>query len=59
MNLSLKTYVKVSIFALNVNFSIFLKNLVPYVTPSIYCSSFYSRILVLLGGRYGFRQPFL
>ena len=31
----------VSNFALNVNFSIFQKNLVTYVTPSIYCSSFY------------------
>ena len=40
----MKIYVKVSNFDLKVNFPIFQKNLVTYVTPSIYCSSFYCRI---------------
>ena len=40
INLGLKICVKVSNFPLKVNFSIFEKNVVTYVTPSIYCSSF-------------------
>ena len=44
INLGLKTYGKVSSFALKVNFSILKKNLVAFVTTSIYCTSFYCRV---------------